>query len=189
MIYNGSKVFWITDDPRWPNLQIYKIFPTNSNVAEWITNSLKFTNILIFSILLTSRCCNFNLFPCSQVCFFIFGYFLPLLLIICLYSVMINRLLAQVDLHQWNKYLGQLTLGCHKILSFSSWIKIWPNARLIIMVVTLPQTGACSTSSESMRNKKRVGNLFSFYRTQVYLGSDLWVQVSQTDWVTDVWLT
>ena len=31
-----------------------------------------------------------------KVCFFIFGYFLPLLLIICLYSVMINRLLAQV---------------------------------------------------------------------------------------------
>ena len=28
-----------------------------------------------------------------------------------------------------------------------------------------------------------------FYRTQVYLGSDLWVQVSQTDSLSDVWLT
>ena len=31
-----------------------------------------------------------------QVCFFIFGYFLPLALIICLYSIMIRRLLTQV---------------------------------------------------------------------------------------------
>ena len=31
-----------------------------------------------------------------QVCFFIFGYFLPLFLIICLYSIMIRRLLTQV---------------------------------------------------------------------------------------------
>ena len=148
-----------------PDGQIYK-FTKYSQQTQMLQNGLQIVwslqNILTFSILLTSRCCNFNLFPCSQVCFFIFGYFLPLLLIICLYSVMINRLLAQVDLHQWNKYLGQLTLGCHKILSFSSWIKIWPNARLIIMVVTIPQTGACSTSSESMRNKKRVGNSLVF---------------------------
>ena len=31
-----------------------------------------------------------------QVCFFIFGYFLPLFLIVCLYSIMIRRLLTQV---------------------------------------------------------------------------------------------
>ena len=41
-----------------------------------------------------------------KVCFFIFGYFLPLLLIICLYSVMINRLLAQVFV---NLYLSICT--------------------------------------------------------------------------------
>ena len=27
--------------------------------------------------------------------------------------------------------------------------------------------------------------IWPFYRTQVYLGSDLWVQVSQTEWVSD----
>ena len=33
-----------------------------------------------------------------QTLFFVFGYFLPLLIIVCLYSVMINKLFKQVIL-------------------------------------------------------------------------------------------
>ena len=66
------------------------------------------------------------------MCFFIFGYFLPLLLIIGLYSVMIRRLLSQ--------------------------------------------TGACRSSSEAMRSKKRVVKLITIVIT-TFAGSWLPLQV------------
>ena len=111
--------------------------------------------------------CYFVVPDMSQVCFFIFGYFLPLLLIICLYSVMINRLLAQVNLCQWKLYIFVRSANFIKSWSLSvwwiffTWTNIWraSMSMIIMVVIHRPELAAPALS----RWGTRKGWEFHFY--------------------------